>query len=55
MPIILSHHAAVNFMVKYATKSEKAGVNYTQVLRDVIGHATEEDNTESKIRSIMFQ
>jgi hypothetical protein len=55
MQIILDHHAAVNYMVKYATKSEKAGTNYTQVMKDVIGRATEEENPQTKIRSIMLK
>jgi hypothetical protein len=55
MQPILDHHAAVNYMVKYATKSEKPGTNFTQVMKDVIGQSTEEDDPQSKIRSVMLK
>jgi hypothetical protein len=34
---------------------EKVGLNYTHILKDVISHATEEDNPHSKMRSIMLK
>lgn len=55
MQIILDHHAAVNYMVKYATKCEKAGNNFNQLFKDVMKNATDEDNPHSKIRSLMIK
>ncbi len=55
MQIILDHHAAINYMVKYATKSEKAGSQLTQMFKDVIGPANLEDNSQSKLRSVMVK
>ena len=55
MQLILDHHAAVNYMVKYATKSEKAGNSFKQLYNDIIGTATEEDNPQSKLRSLMLR
>ena len=43
-------------MVKYATKSEKAaGNSFKQLYNDIIGTATEEDNPQSKLRSLMLR
>ena len=55
MQLILDHHAAVNYMVKYATKSEKAGNSFKHLYNDIIGTATEEDNPQSKLRSLMLR
>ena len=75
LQIILDKQAAVNYMVKYATKGEKAGKNFTnkylfiiksncfyiegralvQIYRDVIGSASNDDNSNSKLRSLMIR
>ena len=55
MQLILDQNAAINYMVKYATKSEKAGNSLTQMFKDVIGPAKENDNSHSKLRSIMIK
>ena len=55
MQMILDKHAAVTYMVKYATKGEKAGTNITKLYKDVIGASTDEDNPQSKLRSVMLK
>jgi hypothetical protein len=55
MQLILDHHAAINYMVKYATKGEKAGTEFTQMFKDVVGPASLDDNPQSKLRSIMVK
>ena len=55
MQVILDHNAAINYMVKYATKCEKAGSSLRQLFNDVIGPASNDDNSQSKIRSLMVK
>ncbi|RNA16634.1 ATP-dependent DNA helicase PIF1 [Brachionus plicatilis] len=47
--------AAINYMVKYATKGEKAGQAICQIFKDVIGHSSMDDNAGTKIRSLMIK
>ena len=54
LQIILDQNAAVNYMVKYATKSEKTGKTLKQIYKDIISPCTENDNANSKIRSLMI-
>ena len=42
-------------MVKYATKGEKAGVEYNKLYNDVIGAFDDDANPQSKIRSLMMK
>jgi hypothetical protein len=55
MSIILDKHRATSYMVKYATKGEKAGKALTQTFKDVIGPASLDENPISKLRSIMIK
>jgi hypothetical protein len=55
MQIILDRHAAINYMVKYASKAEGAGQSLNQLFKDVIGPTTNEDNPQSKLKSIMLK
>jgi hypothetical protein len=55
MQIILDYHAAIAYMVKYATKSETAGHSLNQLFKDVVGPSSNDDNPQSKIRSIMIK
>ncbi|CAF0924282.1 unnamed protein product [Brachionus calyciflorus] len=55
MQIILDKSAAINYMVKYATKREKAGLSLCQLFKDVIGPSLIEDNPNTKIRSMMIK
>ena len=54
LQIILDQNAAVNYKVKYATKSEKVGKTLKQIYNDVISNCTNDDNPSSKIRSLMI-
>ena len=49
--IILDHHAAINYMVKYATKQERTGNTLQQVIKTIIKMAEITDNTRSAFRS----
>ena len=55
MQIILDKEAAVAYMVKYATKSEKAGSSLQDLYKSVIDQATEEDSPIAKLRSLMLK
>ena len=55
MQLILDQNAATNYMVKYATKSEKNGNSLAEMFKDVIGPAKENNNCHSKLRSIMIK
>ena len=41
-------------MVKYATKGEKEGRGLTAIFNDVIGKASDTDNPQTKMRSLMI-
>ena len=49
MQIIFDKHAAVTYMVKYATKDEKAGINVTKLYKDVIG--ADDENPHGKLNA----
>lgn len=55
MQIILDQHAAISYMVKYATKGEKAGSSLNELYRTVITQASDEDNPVSKLKSLMLK
>jgi hypothetical protein len=55
MQIILDQAAAVAYMVKYATKAEKAGSSLNDLYKSVIKFADENDNTITKLRSLMLK
>lgn len=55
MQIKLDQAAAIAYMVKYATKAEKAGSTLTDIYRTVILNANEDDNTLTKLRSLMLK
>jgi hypothetical protein len=47
LQIILDKSAAINYMVKYATKSEKTGKPLQQIYEDVIAPCVEDDNSRT--------
>ena len=49
LQIILDQAAAISYMVKYATKGEKAGSSLNDLLRSVIFFSKEEDNSITKL------
>jgi hypothetical protein len=55
MQIILDQAAAVAYMVKYATKAEKAGRSLNDLYRSVIQHAKDDDSSISKLKALMLQ
>ena len=55
MQIILDHSAAIHYMVKYITKGEKAGKMLTNLFKDVCNNSKEEDNPQTKLRSLMIK
>ena len=55
MQIILDKSARINYMVKYATKGEKDGISLCQLFRDIVDSANDEENPQTKIRSLMLR
>jgi hypothetical protein len=55
MQIILDEEAAIAYMVKYAAKPEKSGNNLNDLYRSVILNANDDDNSASKMRSLMLK
>ncbi|RNA15588.1 ATP-dependent DNA helicase PIF1 [Brachionus plicatilis] len=55
MQVILDKSAAINYMVKYATKGEKAGQSLCKMFKDVIENSSQDDNPQTKIRSLMLR
>ena len=55
MQIILDQAAAVSYMVKYATKAEKAGSSLNDLYKSVIMYAKDEDSKITKLRSLMLK
>ncbi|RNA33425.1 ATP-dependent DNA helicase PIF1 [Brachionus plicatilis] len=49
MQVILDKSAAINYMVKYATKGEKAGQSLCKMFNDVIENSSQDDNPQTKI------
>lgn len=55
MQIILDQEAEIAYMVKYATKAEKAGSSLTDLYKTIILNAKEDDYTLTKLRSLMLK
>ena len=55
MQIILDQAAAIAYMVKYATKAEKAGSSLKDLYKSVILYSTEDDNAITKLRSLILK
>ena len=55
MQIILDQAAAIAYMVKYATKSEKAGASLNDLYKSVIKFSDDNDNSITKIKSLMLK
>jgi hypothetical protein len=53
--IILDQHAAISYMVKYAAKGEKSSSSLNELFKTVIFHAKEDDNAQTKIKSVMMK
>ena len=53
--IILDQAAAISYMVKYATKAEKAGSSLHELYKSVILNVDENDNPVKKLRSLMLK
>ena len=49
MQLILDQAAAIAYMVKYASKAEKAGSSLNDLYKSIIMHANEEDNHQAQI------
>ena len=55
LQIVLDSNAAIAYMVKYATKGEKAGIEFKKLFHDIIYNCHDEDNPQSKMRSLMMK
>ena len=55
MQIILDQAAAIAYLVKYATKSEKAGASLNDLYKSVIKFSDDNDNSITKIKSLMLK
>jgi hypothetical protein len=55
MQIILDEAAAINYIVKYATKGEKAGQELTEIFKDVVLNSQNDEDPHKKLRSIMIK
>ena len=55
MQLILDQAAAIAYIVKYATKALKAGSFLNDLYKSVIMFANEEDNTVTKLRTLMLK
>ncbi len=55
LQIVLDKQAAISYMVKYATKGEKAGVEYNKLYNDVISACDDDANPQTKMRSLMMK
>ena len=55
MQIILDQAAAISYMVKYATKAEKAGSSLNDLYKSVVLYAKEDDSATTKLRSLMIK
>ena len=55
LQLILDRHAAVAYMVKYASKGEQGGRSLLNIYRSVMQHAQDSDNPISKLRSLMIR
>ena len=55
LQIILDPHAAMAYMVKYATKGEKAGKDLRSTIRTIVNKADETDSVATTIRSSVIK
>ncbi len=55
MQIILDKKAAIRYMVKYATKGEKASLSLSNLYKSVLNNAKDDDNPTTKLRSLMLK
>ncbi|EFX60656.1 hypothetical protein DAPPUDRAFT_276302 [Daphnia pulex] len=55
LQLILDHHAAMNYMVKYASKQERSGNTLQQVIKTIINKADVTDNAGSAFRSSIIR
>ena len=55
LQIVLDSNAAIAYMVKYATKGEKAGHEFNKLYNDIIDNSENDDNPQSKMRSLMMK
>ena len=53
--IILDQAAAISYMVKYASKAERAGISLNDLYQPVILNSDQNDNPASKLRSVMLK
>ena len=53
--ITLDQAAAISYMVKYATKAEKASSSLNDLYRSVILNSDQNDNPTSKLRSLKLK
>lgn len=53
--LILDPYAAINYMAKYASKSERSGNSLQSIIRTIIQKADDNDNTASAIRSAIIK
>ena len=45
----------IAYMVKYATEGEKAGQEFNKLYKDIISASKDDDNPQSKMRSLMIR
>jgi hypothetical protein len=55
LQIVLDKQAALSYRVKYATKGEKAGTEFSKLYKDIISASQDSDNPQSKMRSLMLR
>lgn len=55
LQVIVDKEAAINYMVKYASKGEKAGRNLVHLYKSTFDNATSADNPASRLRSLMLR
>ena len=53
--LIFDRHAAVAYMVKYASKGEQSAWSLQNICRSVMQNAQDSDNLFSKLRSLMIR
>ena len=55
LQIVLDKQAAIAYMVKYATKGEKAGQEFSKLYKDILSASNDNDNPQTKMRSLMLR
>ena len=53
--LILDAHAAMSYMVKYASKAERSGSSLQSIIKTIITKAEETKSTASAIRSAIIK